>query len=288
MAYKILVDSACDLTDEQAARHGIGMVYYYVTVDQEHYQKDRVERDLHSLYTMMNNKVYPKTSMPSMQDYMDAFTEWLAKGQDVLCLTLTSKFSSSYQCAVAAQYEVQALFPDRKIFVVDSQQATFMYAITAIEAVKLRDAGVEIDRCVAAIEAVRNEAGALLSVDSLDFLVHGGRVGKVMAIAGGLFNIKPVIGFTDGELFPLAKARGRKKSFEAIVEAAIKNGLAGRKNYSSCVMHCEHDEEALELTQMLRAQGMNVDYDPLPLGSVISSHIGPTTVAYVYATHLWV
>ncbi|MDR1531170.1 MAG: DegV family protein [Clostridiales bacterium] len=285
-SFKLIADSAFDLTDKQIAESDIEVVPFYISTDNVNYRKDRVDIDLHTLYAFMNNKVYPKTSMPSMQDYLDAFRKWLSAGVDVLCLTITSKFSSSYQSAVAAQSEARAEFPERSIIVVDTRQCTMMYGITLMEAAKLCAGGVSIEQCAALIEAVKNECGTLLTTDSLDFLVHGGRVGKVAAFAGTLFNIKPIIEFSDGELHPLTKVRGRKKSFETIVDLAVKKGLRDNKSFSSCVLHCEHQDEAEECTKMLRDAGIDVDYEPQELGAVISSHIGPTTIAFTYAKKL--
>ena len=104
-AYHIISDGSCDLPVELAKEKGITVVPFYVSFDEGHYLKEGVEIGIRDFYRQMVDRkgVYPKSSMPSTQDYVDAFTPYAEQGTPVICICITTKFSGSMQSALSAR-----------------------------------------------------------------------------------------------------------------------------------------------------------------------------------------
>lgn len=131
MKFGIVTDSSCDLPESYTAQEEVTVVSFYVSFDGENYLKEGKEAGITEFYQKMadNPDCYPKTSMPSVQDYIDAFLPVVKKGLPVLCICLTKNFSGSMQSAVTAKEEVEEEFPQAKIEVVNSQLVTALSLI---------------------------------------------------------------------------------------------------------------------------------------------------------------
>ena len=119
--YHIFSDSSCDTPEELLSIHNITLIPFYVTFDQENYFKENIEITNQRFYDVLTNqKVFPKTSLPSVQDYINHFEPVILENKDVLCLCLTQKFSGSYQSAVNAKLILEEKYPDARIYIIDS------------------------------------------------------------------------------------------------------------------------------------------------------------------------
>ena len=103
--YKIVTDGSCDLSVKRVKELEIKVVPFYVSIDGVNHQKEIVDLNIRDFYQFMidNPKVFPKTSMPSIQDYLDVFTPLLKAGNDIICICITTKFSGSFNSAINAK-----------------------------------------------------------------------------------------------------------------------------------------------------------------------------------------
>ena len=110
--YKIVTDGSCDLSVERVKELEIKVVPFYVSIDGVNHQKEIVDLNIRDFYQFMidNPKVFPKTSMPSIQDYLDVFTPLLKAGNDIICICITTKFSGSFNSAINAKNILLAPF----------------------------------------------------------------------------------------------------------------------------------------------------------------------------------
>ena len=124
--YQIITDGSWDMGSERAARFGVEVVPYYVTMDGEHYLKEIKELDVRDFYQFMvdNPKTFPKTSLPTVQDYYDVFEKYAKQGIDIICFTLSAKFSGSYNSARNAGSMILENYPDIRVTVMDTTLAT--------------------------------------------------------------------------------------------------------------------------------------------------------------------
>lgn len=280
--YKIIADTSCDIPTSLMAEKEIVYAPFNVSFDQENYLEELKDITPDEFYDKLNaEKLFPKTSLPSVQAYMDAMEPALKEGKDVLCLCLSSKFSGSFQSAVNAGNILSESYPDRVIKVVDTTCATACEGLMVLEACRMRDAGMDIEAAAAKLDALKETACLYVTVDSLEHLQKGGRIGKASAMAGTILNIKPIIAMKDGELHPESKVRGSKKALKTIMDMS-KAKMGDEKDQYRVIFvrgEIERHENAVELANELRAEGYDVQEDVWTVGITIGSHIGPTPIA---------
>ena len=113
--YKIIADSSCDVPQIYRDKYDIDIVPFYYTFDKVNYGREGVDIELEDFYDLMLNKNYPLTGQPTIMDYTDKFEPYASKGQDILCICLTSKFSGSYNSAVNAAEMMKEAYPDVEV-----------------------------------------------------------------------------------------------------------------------------------------------------------------------------
>ena len=220
MKFHIVSDSSCDLGRERLEHLGVGMVSYYVGFEDEPYYREERDIPTHRFYQMMADRpgVFPKTSMPTMEDYLEAFRPLAAQDMPILCICLNAAFSGSCQSALNAAEELREEFPRARVQVVDSTLATVLQGMFVEEAAALRDAGYTLEEAVEALKPLPATGRIFFTTSDLDYLRHGGRIGRAAAATGALLKVKPLIGYKDAGLVSDGIAQGRKKSLVRVRE----------------------------------------------------------------------
>mgnify|MGYP001012968978 FL=1 len=284
--FDIITDSACDLTPETAARLNVEVIPFYVSLDGEHYRKEGTEIAVRDFYQFMvdNPSAYPKTSLPSLEDFETAFRAHAEAGRPVLCLCFTSKMSGCVGSARNARELVLEDYPDAKIEVMDTTAATVTESIVVENAVAMRDGGCTLEQAVDWLSAERATNQIFFTVGNLDYLIKGGRIGKVTGRAANILGIKPMILFKEGEIFSGGVARGRQKSFEKALEqlmAYLTERNATPDDYCITVGYGYDEEEGKRLWMQTRA-ALRAKYPTskcevglLQIGCTIAVHTGP-------------
>lgn len=145
--YQIISDSSCDIPADLLPKLNIGIVPYYATFDTINYHKELLDLTPEEFYDKVKEaKVFPKTSLPPIQDYIDVFEPYLKEGKDIVCMCLTAKFSGSFQSANNAKQILLETYPDSRIEVVDTISVTGTQGMLVYEACRMRDAGYDLDR----------------------------------------------------------------------------------------------------------------------------------------------
>ncbi|MBM6829930.1 DegV family protein [Anaerotignum lactatifermentans] len=291
MTFQVISDSACDIDPRVEQEKGILLVPYYVSFVPEVYQKERTEMPVPAFYRQMAEHpgVFPKTSMPTVEDYADVFRPASEKGLPVLCICLSAKFSGSYQSACLAREEVLEEFPDAQILVMDSACATAEQGLLVEQAAQMAAADVPFLEAAALLEQVKQTGRILFTTANLDYLQKGGRIGKVMKMAAVALKIKPLMEMKAGELFPVGMSRSRKKSLSAIL-AELEKAFGGRKEeinlYRFAVGFGYGKEEAAafyeEVEEKLRQMGYTGDLPLYQIGATIGVHTGPYPIGFGY------
>ena len=196
MKFHIVSDSSCDLGRERAAELGITLVSFYAQLGDDVYYREERDIAIHEFYRRMadNPGVYPKTSMPTMDDYMQAILPHVQRGESVLCICLNSAFSGSCQAARNTREEILEDYPDARIHVMDSRCVTVLQGALAEQAAALRDAGCTLEEAVTALDGIRDTGRIFFTTNDLYYLRHGGRIGAAAATTGSLLKVKPLIG----------------------------------------------------------------------------------------------
>ncbi|WP_305140004.1 DegV family protein [Thomasclavelia cocleata] len=284
--YKIITDGSCDLPLELVKQLDIDVIPFYVSIDGINHQKEIIDLGVRDFYQFMidNPKVFPKTSMPSIQDYIDVFEPIIKNEEDVICICITTKFSGSYNSAMNAKNMLLDKYPDAKIEIIDATVNTVLQGILVEEAVVKKNTGATFEETVKYVNLVKETGRIFFTINGMDYLVHGGRVGKLSGIAAGALGIKPLILLKEGEIFNNGLTRGRKKSKQKIVEQIIsyfKDNELDINEYRFCIGFGYDKEEAIEFKEQFikSLEQLSASFnDEIPIrqiGATIGVHTGP-------------
>lgn len=222
--YKIVSDSACDLSKEYLEKHDVTIVPLSVSFDGETYYRDGVDITRDECYQRMvdDPKLFPKTSLPSVESYADVFRSFVEQGFPVVCFTITTLFSGSYNSAMNAKSLVEEDYPDANICVIDSKQNTVTQALLIDQFVRMLEDGLSFEQAMSKLDALMASARIFFTVGSLDYLKMGGRIGKVATAATGKLGVKPVIIMKDGDIGLGGIGRNRNKLKNSVLQVAKK------------------------------------------------------------------
>ncbi|MBQ1993892.1 MAG: DegV family protein [Lachnospiraceae bacterium] len=285
MEYQIISDGSCDLDIDTLKKYDIHTVPFYVSFDGEKYDKEVEQIGIRDVYERMvtEPKLYPKTSLPSVQNYVDAFTPYIEERKAIICITITTTLSGSFNSAENAKEILLEDYPDAKIAVINSFGATVFQGLYAIEAAKMQQAGKSYEEVVEKIQGeMQKSARILFTVGSLDYLQHGGRIGKLAGIAGNVLNLKPMITLKGGAIESSGLARSRKKSkakcIELLREYFDENGSSPDDYvYAVGFGYDKEEGEAFkeEVDEVLQELGTSEKAKLVQIGATICVHTGP-------------
>lgn len=220
MAVKIITDGACDLDTEFLKRHNVARVPFYVSFDGQIYKKEKEEMKVRDFYQQMIDEpnIFPRTSLPAVNDYIEVMEPMIKEGCEVICLCFTSHLSGAYNSACNAKMILEEDYPQAKINVINSLCATVTQGSLVKEVIQMRDAGMSYEDMSAQIERIKMDAKIFFTIESLDYLIHGGRIGKLAGKAGSALKLKPLIILNKGEINSAGIARSRKKSMAKVLD----------------------------------------------------------------------
>ncbi len=286
----IVSDGSCDIPEALAKENNIDIVHFFVSFNSSDYKKEGVELELTELYQQMVSYpgIYPKTAAPSPEDFYAVFEKRAKEGKNILCICISTKLSSSVQSAQIARQMLAENYPGVRIAVVDSLCCTLMQSAFVLELCRMRDAGRSLDEALTAVEPLRKSGRILFTVGNLDYLQHGGRIGKVTSIAGNLLDLKPLITLQDGEIHSSGIKRGRRKSLAGIVELLVSYLKETGRTPADCdiLIGYGHDPAEGVLLQEMTKRRLEEEFGPqeaLPvfqIGATIAVHAGPYSIGF--------
>ncbi|MEK7252041.1 MAG: DegV family protein [Actinomycetota bacterium] len=272
---RIVTDSSCDLPDELLARHRITVVPLTIRFgDEDFVDREQLTKD--EFWTRLTEgAVLPETAAPSVGRFLDAFRALSNEGADgVVVVCISSKISATHQAAVLAAEQFPGGIPVR---VVDSRLVSAALGLVAIEAAELAETGVTVDAVEDAARTAAASSNIYATLDTLEFLKRGGRIGAAQAFFGNLLDIKPIISFEDGAVEAAGRVRTRRKALAAVVDHVAGLGDTIRR---WAVVH----SDPADLDEFLAALRSVRDEEPLiaRLGPVVGTHAGPGVAGVVY------
>lgn len=278
--YKIVSDSACDLSKEYLEKHDVTIVPLSVSFDGETYYRDGVDITRDECYQKMvdNPKLFPKTSLPSVESYAEVFRNYVEQGLPVVCFTITTLFSGSYNSAMNAKSLVEEDYPDANICVIDSKQNSVTQALLIDQFVRMLEDGLSFEQVMSKLEPLMASARIFFTVGSLDYLQMGGRIGKVATAATGKLGVKPVIVMKDGDIGLGGIGRNRNKLKASVLQAAKKYlDENGKDNFIVSVGYGYDKEEGFQfMNEVESALDVKLNTETnVAIGIVSAVHTGP-------------
>jgi len=270
----IVLDSTSDLPEGHGGPTW-RVVPLYVRFGDGEARREYVDISTSEFYRLLRESDQPpKSAQPSPADFAAVFDE-LSGYERILCVVLSEKLSGTFASAELAAKD----FGD-KVRVIDSRVTSGGTVILADAIQRRLDRGTDDEEIDALVESFRRERGLLFTVDTLEYLVRGGRIGKAAGLAGQLLSVKPILAFDDGEVAPLKRVRGRSKALGEL-EGIFRDSTEGQDdaNLHVGVGHAEAKEDCDELVRRVKGVRPNASLDIVTkLGPVIGTHGGPGTL----------
>ncbi len=280
MRVMLISDSACDMSQLEAAALGVTILPMKTVIDGVEYL-DGVTITSEEFYDKLEHcKTMPTTSQLTPAEFADALEPVLARGDEAVIVTIAGTLSGTYQSACIAAQECGG-----NVRVVDSGSVTIGQNILLRYAVRLRDKGLSGRDIAEELERVKGRVRLLARVDTLEYLMKGGRLSKTAAIAGTLLQIKPVLSVQDGEIKVLGKARGSRQSANMLTEFIQKSG--GVDFSMPVLLAYSGTDDALLKGYIDNSRALWEDHlpelpPPVMIGSTISTHAGPGAIAAAF------
>ncbi len=284
MAFKIISDGSCDLGEKRAEDHDVTVVPFYVEVEDGSYKKEIEEIPVRDFYQLMvdHPDYFPKTTLPSVQDFVDVFEETLKENKEILCMCISDKFSGAVNSARNAAQIIMEDHSDVKIKVLNCRVNTVLQGILVLEACRMRDAGYGLDQAYDRLEEMIPSGRIFFTVGNYEYLVHGGRIGKLMQTMVGGLGIRPMIILKEGEIFPAGIARGRKRSLDKVIAMFKKHFQNTREKLDDYRLVIgfgyDYEEASLfreKLMKVIESMGSSIKVELFQIGAVIAAHTGP-------------
>jgi DegV family protein with EDD domain len=273
----IVVDSTADFPSAPGRFPNWRVVPLYVRFGDESF-RDYVELPAADFYARLRESpAMPTTSQPTPGDFTAVYEE-LAAFERIYSLHLSAKFSGTWD---SARLAAGGLEGDR-VRVVDTESASLGIALLALAVQRRLDRGTtdeEIDELVAAFQ---RDVGLVFTVDTLEFLARGGRIGRAQAWAGELLSIKPILTIADGEIVPIKRVRGNRKAFLEFMKT-FEEKTVDSPSLRIGIAHADAPEREQALRKMVAdvRPSAQIEVSGM-LGPVVGAHAGPGTVGFFW------
>ncbi len=271
---RIITDSTCDIELGTIQNLGVSMVPLKVNFGTTQYS-DKYEITNEKFYELLEtSEELPTTALANTDDFINEFNKY---DGDIVGIFIASKLSGTYQAACIAK---ETLGRDN-IYLIDSTTTTAGLGVLIHRAVELRDAGKSAKEIYETIEHLKTKINVYAIIDTLKYLVKGGRLSKTQGIIGGILGVKPIIIFKDGVVENIGKARGTEKAIDFLIER-IKNQHNFDESEPLAFAYSKSDSTLHLLTDKFR-QSKNYDEHAFySIGSVIGTHTGPNIIGIVF------
>ncbi len=278
MATKIIIDSASDLEKGDAEKLGIILIPLEIRFDDEEYLDGFNITKKEFYEKLIESSTIPKTSQINPARFEEEFKKVVDNGDEAVVITLSSKLSGTYSSAVKAS----ANYKD-KIFVVDSLSASLGERLIFEYAYRLLNKGLNAKEIAERLDIEKKRLNLMAMLDTLKYLRKGGRISALVAFAGEILSIKPVIEVRNGEVKLVGKAIGSKKAGNLLNTLVEKKGIDFNMPY--CVAFSGLDSTLLD-KYVEDSKNLYKDHtETIPkyaIGSTIGTHVGPNAIGVAF------
>ena len=268
MVIKIVTDSSADLSPQLAQELGITVVPLYVRFGEKVY-RDRLDITEDEFYQRLKtDPIHPSTIQPTPQDFVDVYQKLSPEADGIVSIHISGKLSGTCNSAMQGKKMVEKECP---IEIIDSQTLTIGLGLISIVAATVAKTGEGLDKVVAEVKQAIPNIHLLGLLDTLKYLLLGGRIGKAKALLGSILNVKPLLAVKDGEVVPSGQARTRAKGMDRLFEF-VKNTL---NIQDLAIAYNTTPQEAQTLAERIGSIFAKERIKLARVGPVLGVHMGP-------------
>jgi len=275
---KLVTDSTSDLSEDVIKQYDITVIPLYVNFGKSSF-KDNIDIKTTELFRKVKETgLLPKTSAPSVADFVTEFKRYIDQGVDILHISISSNISASFQNACTAAKQ----FPDGRIKIIDSLSLSSGIGILVMYAADFLQQGLDLEKTYQRVLSLIDKVRVEFIIDTLDYLHKGGRCSGLQMLLSSILEIHPIIGVTGGKMHVATKIRGNRKS---VLSRLTKDALDNMEKMDGkyfFLTHCDSADDASiikkQITDLNKVQNIYINN----ASCVISSHCGPKTIGIIY------
>ncbi len=273
----VVLDSTSDYPEAPSRFTNMRFVPLYVRFGDDTY-RDYLELGPAEFYEKLRTSpVTPATAQPTPQDFVTAYEE-LASYERIYSLHVSSKLSGTFQSAELAAQEIGG----DKVRVVDSQTASLAIAMLAHAIQRRLARGTTDDEIAALVDRFHRDCEVLFTLETLEYLQRGGRIGRAAAIAGSLLSVRPILGIDQGVVVAVARVRGRQKAL-AEIERRFVEATTDVRGLRVAIAHVDAAEWVGTLSEIVWRVRPKAEIEfTATLGAVVGTHTGPGAVGFFW------
>jgi DegV family protein with EDD domain len=274
---KIIADSTCDLSPELLKKYDIEIVYLFINLGDEIF-RDTIDVSPQNIYDyVQKTKILPGTVAPSIADFKDKFEKYTKEDYKIICFTISSEMSSTYQNACIAAQEVGG------VHVVDTRNLSSGGGHIVLNAALMAQSGMDVLDIVSQLRAMTSKVRASFILDNLDYMRKGGRCSTIAALGANLLKIKPTIVVENGNMRVGSKFRG---TLQKVLEDYVDMQLTGRSDIRTDRIFITHTGCSKEIVDSVKARiAEHIIFDEVIetiAGGTVTSHCGPNTLGILF------
>jgi len=275
----IVTDSTAYMPRELLAQYGIFVVPNVVNWGTQTF-RDGVDIEAKAFFERLKtDPVLPTTAVGSVGEFRDVYAQAAEAADAVIGVHLSAKLSGTYSAAVQAA----KLLTGKRVEVIDSNATAMAMGFVVLAAARAAEAGKSFDEAVQAARATIPHVGVVFTVETLEFLRRGGRIGGAAAFMGSLLDMKPILDLRDGRVEPIERVRTKRKAVERVMDIIVTR-TAGQSNIRLATLHANAPEEAAALLAKCMQRLGAVEGILCEVSPTVAVHAGPGTVGLAYCS----
>jgi DegV family protein with EDD domain len=285
MSFEIITDTASCLSYKYVVKNNVKVVsfkYYFGDEEFDTFMQTENEDWLRDFYGKLRKKESARTSLVNADAFTTMFTDVLNKGQDFIYLAFSSALSGTYENAAGVMEKLKPLYPDRKMYCLNTRSAAHGLGLLVDFAVRQREKGDSIEQVYKWQEENLPKICHWFTVDDLFFLKRGGRISGATAVAGTVLGIKPVMhANNEGKLVKIDTARGRRAALDYLVKKFGETAISP-ENQRVFIGHGDCIDDLKYVQKQIKEKYNVKEFETGFINPVIGVHSGPGTVALFY------
>ncbi len=275
--FAFVVDSTAYMPPDLMERHNIYVVPNVVNWGTQTYRDGVDITSTEFFERLKRDPVQPTSAVASIGEFRDVYAR-AAQGADaVLGVHISAKLSGT----VSAAEQARALLPEHRITVLDSHATAMALGFVALAAARAAEAGATFEEVIQVAEQTIPRVGVVFTVETLEYLRRGGRIGGAQAFLGGLLDMKPILDLRDGRVEPVERVRTKRKAIERVLDLIVERA-AGKSPIRLATLHAAAPKEASDLLELARQRLDAVETIFSDVSPTVAVHAGPGTVGLAF------